>query len=195
MEAIKKKMQAMKLEKDNAMDAADVCEQKSKDANIRAEKAEEEVHELQKKMQQLESDLDVTQEKLLNASQKLEEKEKALLNAEGEVNALNRRIQSLEEDLEKSEERLVVATQKLDIASTAGNQRHSLKTVIDSSMLQIIRIISNSIRGGNLNLSSYPNDKTLGKILIIIYLQVMTPNVCVKYWKIRVCQMRLEWNL
>ena len=27
MDAIKKKMQAMKLEKDNAMDTADVCEQ------------------------------------------------------------------------------------------------------------------------------------------------------------------------
>ena len=43
MEAIKKKMQAMKLEKDNAMDRADACEQQTKDAKIRAEKAEEEV--------------------------------------------------------------------------------------------------------------------------------------------------------
>ena len=36
MEAIKKKMQAMKLEKDNAMDRADACEQQAKDANLRA---------------------------------------------------------------------------------------------------------------------------------------------------------------
>ena len=43
MEAIKKKMQNMKLEKDNAMDRADACEQQAKDANIRAEKAQEEV--------------------------------------------------------------------------------------------------------------------------------------------------------
>ena len=43
MDAIKKKMQAMKLEKDNAMDRADACEQQAKDANLRAEKAEEEV--------------------------------------------------------------------------------------------------------------------------------------------------------
>merc|ERR1712213_138331 len=94
MDAIKKKMQAMKLEKDNAMD-----------------RAEEEVRDLQKKMQQLESDLDVTQEKLMNANQRLEEKERALQNAEGEVAALNRRVASLEEDLEKSEERLLTATQ------------------------------------------------------------------------------------
>ena len=39
MDAIKKKMQAMKLEKDNAMDRADACEQQTKDAKIRAEKA------------------------------------------------------------------------------------------------------------------------------------------------------------
>merc|ERR1712001_813169 len=96
MDAIKKKMQAMKLEKDNAMDRADACEQQAKDANLRAERAEEEVRELQKKMQQLENDLDQTQEKLMNANKNLEEKEKALQNAEGEVAALNRRIQLLE---------------------------------------------------------------------------------------------------
>merc|ERR1711881_186107 len=74
MDAIKKKMQAMKLEKDNAMDRADACEQQAKDANLRAERAEEEVRELQKKMQQLENDLDQTQEKLMNANQTLKEK-------------------------------------------------------------------------------------------------------------------------
>lgn len=38
MDAIKKKMQAMKLEKDNAMDRADTLEQQNKEANNRAEK-------------------------------------------------------------------------------------------------------------------------------------------------------------
>ena len=38
MDAIKNKMQAMKLEKDNAMDRADACEQQAKDANLRAER-------------------------------------------------------------------------------------------------------------------------------------------------------------
>ena len=41
MDAIKKKMQAMKLEKDNAMDRADACEQQAKDANLRAERVSE----------------------------------------------------------------------------------------------------------------------------------------------------------
>ena len=90
MDAIKKKMQAMKVEKDNAMDRADACEQAAKDAKIRTEKAEEEVAELVKKSQQLEVDLDKTTEQLLTTTQQLEEKEKALLAAELEVNALNR---------------------------------------------------------------------------------------------------------
>merc|ERR1719225_1769908 len=55
------------------MDQADACEQKAKDANLRAEKAEEEVRDLQKKMQQLESDLDITQERLITATQKLDQ--------------------------------------------------------------------------------------------------------------------------
>ena len=33
-------MQAMKAEKDNAMDRADTCEQQARDANLRAEKVQ-----------------------------------------------------------------------------------------------------------------------------------------------------------
>lgn len=109
MDAIKKKMQAMKLEKDNAMDRAQMCEQQAKDANLRAEKvgssipwqsllvtstefsltsflfiffrqAEEEARSLQKKIQQIENDLDQTQEQLMQVNAKLEEKDKALQN-------------------------------------------------------------------------------------------------------------------
>lgn len=78
MEAIKKKMQAMKLEKDNAIDRAEIAEQKARDANLRAEKSEEEVRALQKKIQQIENELDQVQENLTQANTKLEEKEKSL---------------------------------------------------------------------------------------------------------------------
>merc|ERR1712114_125591 len=102
MDAIKKKMQAMKVEKDNACDRSDVCEEASKVAKLRAEKAEDEVAELAAKARQLETELDVTTEKLGIVSLQLEEKEKALLAAEAEMNALNRRVQGLEEDLDKA---------------------------------------------------------------------------------------------
>merc|ERR1712121_354772 len=90
MDAIKKKMQAMKVEKDNACDRSDVCEEASKVAKLRAEKAEDEVAELAAKSRQLETELDVTTEKLGIISLQLEEKEKALLAAEAEMNALKR---------------------------------------------------------------------------------------------------------
>merc|ERR1712180_23485 len=86
MEAIKKKMQAMKVEKDNACDRVDVCEEACKAARIRAAKGEDEVDELMTKSRQL-------------------EKEKQLAATELEMNALNRRVSGLEEDLEKTEEK------------------------------------------------------------------------------------------
>merc|ERR1712228_364584 len=101
MDAIKKKMQAMKVEKDNACDRCDVCEEASKVAKIRAAKAEDEVSELAAKARQLETELDLTTEKLGIVSLQLEEKEN-LSSAEAEMNALNRRVQNLEEDLEKT---------------------------------------------------------------------------------------------
>merc|ERR1712089_56169 len=97
MEAIKKKMQAMKVEKDNACDRVDVCEEACKAARLRASKGEDEVDELTAKSRQLETELDLTTEKLGIVSLQLEEKEKALAAAELEMNALNRRVSGLEE--------------------------------------------------------------------------------------------------
>merc|ERR1712241_1207724 len=130
MDAIKKKMQAMKVEKDNAMDRSDVCEQASKDAKVRAAKAEEEVAELVKKAQQLEVELDKTHEELLTTTEK--EKENSLSSAELEVNALNRRVQSLEGDLETCEDKLLLATQKLDKAATAADDSDRMRKVLES---------------------------------------------------------------
>merc|ERR1711876_99498 len=118
MDANKKKMQAMKVEKDNAMDRSDACEQAAKDAKVRAAKAEEEVADLVKK------------------SQQLKDKENALLSAELEVNALNRRVQGLEEDLEKCEDRLLIATNKLDKAATAGDDSDRMRKVLENRAIQ-----------------------------------------------------------
>ena len=106
MDAIKKKMQAMKVEKDNACDRCDVAEEASKAAKGRADKAEDEVAELVAKSRQLEVEVDMTAEKFSIVSLQLEKKEKALLAAEAEMNALSRRVSSLEEDLEITEESL-----------------------------------------------------------------------------------------
>merc|ERR1712032_1160730 len=119
MEAIKKKMQAMKVEKDNACDRVDVCEEQCKAARIRASKGEDEVDELMTKARQLETELDLTTEKLAIATLQLEEKEKLLADTELEMNALNRRVSGLEEALEITETKMVQAVSKLDKAATA----------------------------------------------------------------------------
>ncbi|VDN28367.1 unnamed protein product [Gongylonema pulchrum] len=76
MDAIKKKMQAMKIEKDNALDRADAAEEKVRQMTDKLERIEEELRDTQKKMMQTENDLDKAQEDLAVANNNLEEKEK-----------------------------------------------------------------------------------------------------------------------
>ena len=66
MEDIKKKLQAMKVERFNLCDRLDEVEQKSKEANICQEKAEEESTELTNKCRTLDIDVDRFGEKLVN---------------------------------------------------------------------------------------------------------------------------------
>merc|ERR1712061_870456 len=132
MEAIKKKMQAMKVEKDNACDRGDASEEQCKAARLRASKAEDEVDELVTKSRQLETELDLTAEKLGIATLQLEEKEKQLSATELEMAALNRRVSGLEEDLEKTEEKMVAAVAKLDKAATASDDSERAKKVFQS---------------------------------------------------------------
>merc|ERR1712037_2066 len=110
MEAIKKKMQAMKVEKDNACDRVDVCEEQCKAARIRAAKGEDEVDELMTKARQLETELDLTTEKLAIATLQLEE----------------------EEALEITETKMVQAVSKLDKAATASDDSERAKKVFQS---------------------------------------------------------------
>merc|ERR1711909_261131 len=132
MEAIKKKMQAMKVEKDNACDRVDKCEEACKAARLRASKGEDEVDELITKSRQLETELDLTNEKFSIVSLQLEEKEKMLAATELEMNALTRRVSGLEEDLEKTEEKMVAAVSKLDKAGTAADDSERAKKVFQS---------------------------------------------------------------
>merc|ERR1711923_580635 len=136
MDAIKKKMQAMKVEKDNACDRSDQSEEASKAAKLRASKAEDEVSELVAKARQLEIELDLCTEKLAIVTLQLEDKEKSLMAAEAEMNALNRRVSGLEEDLEKTEEKLTQASTKLDKAGTAADDSERAKKVFENKALE-----------------------------------------------------------
>ena len=79
MNAIKKKLQTLKIEKDLAIDRADACDQQAKEANRREERLRDQVDELRKKLTQMKSDLEVSRVQLGKSSASLECKEKAYL--------------------------------------------------------------------------------------------------------------------
>merc|ERR1712080_441628 len=122
----------MKVEKDNACDRVDACEEACKAARLRASKGEDEVDELMAKARQLETELDLTAEKFGIVSLQLEEKEKTLAATELEMNSLNRRVSGLEEDLEKTEGKMAAAVGKLDKAATACDDSERAKKVFQS---------------------------------------------------------------
>merc|ERR1711872_616782 len=125
MDAIKKKMQAMKVEKDNAMDRSDVCEQASKDAKVRAGKAEKEhalaaaeleVNALNRRVQGLEGDLETCEDKLLMASQKLDKAATAANDSDRMRKVLESRAMQDEERMAKLEEELKSARNQAEDA-------------------------------------------------------------------------------
>merc|ERR1712168_1517542 len=132
MEAIKKKMQAMKVEKDNLCDRCDEVEQKAKEAHIRQEKAEEECTELTNKARTLEIDVDKFGEKLAQQVMAQEAKEAQVMAAEAEFNRLNRRVQ----DLEITEAKYATAIQKYDKAATEADDSDRMAKVLDNRAVE-----------------------------------------------------------
>merc|ERR1711872_1197754 len=123
-------MQAMKVEKDNLCDRCDEVEQKTKEAYIRQEKAEEESTELTNKCRTLEIDVDKFGEKLSQQVFAQEAKEAQVLAADAEFNRLNRRVQELEEDLEITENKYTIAIQKYDKAATEADDSDRMAKVL-----------------------------------------------------------------
>merc|ERR1712062_937478 len=135
MEAIKKKMQAMKVEKDNACDQADVSEEKMKAARIRAQKGEDEVAELELKILELEEELRVVannlkslevaeekanqrektyKEQIKTLTAKLKQAEARAEFAEKSVLKLQKEVDRLEDELVSEQEKFKAITEELE---------------------------------------------------------------------------------
>ncbi|ROL45815.1 Tropomyosin alpha-1 chain [Anabarilius grahami] len=76
MEAIKKKMMMLKLDKENALDQAEQAETDRKAAEDRSKQHEDELIQMQKKLKGTEDELDKYSEALKDAQEKLEISEK-----------------------------------------------------------------------------------------------------------------------
>nr|CAX76349.1 Tropomyosin-2 [Schistosoma japonicum] len=76
MEHIKKKMLAMKLDKENAVDEADQLEAKLREKELEMQTKDEEAAEVVKKIQQVDTDKETAQTQLAETNTKLEETDK-----------------------------------------------------------------------------------------------------------------------
>ncbi|KYM89647.1 Tropomyosin-2 [Atta colombica] len=134
MNAIKKRLQMLKLEKDLAIDKADLCDQQAKEANRREEKLRDEVRELAKKLVQMEHDLEVSKAQLIKSNRNLEIKERVYIVTQSELAVLNRKMQQCMQNLEKSEERRLSAQVKLaQVIETAEDAKRICKVLENRS--------------------------------------------------------------
>ena len=92
MDAIKKKMVALREETDRAVAKANTSEAASTEANERAEEMEEKQRRFQKKLAEKENQYEVMVEDLVLAEIKAEEKEKLFQTAEQDIAQLERTI-------------------------------------------------------------------------------------------------------
>ena len=79
MNAIKKKLQTLKIEKDLAIDRADACDQQAKEAVRREERLRDQLEDLGKKLAQMRTDLDSSRQLLRKSNANLEHKDKVHL--------------------------------------------------------------------------------------------------------------------
>lgn len=117
MDAIRKKMQSLKVETDSYQLTTANFEAETKVKNDISDKADAEIRDLQKKITNLEGRFDESFEKLTQTSTQEEEKTKTLLDAEDDVNNLSRRLLLLEEECKRRDFELASTT--MDLCKTS----------------------------------------------------------------------------
>merc|ERR1712117_454380 len=156
MEAIKKKMQAMKVEKDNACDRVDASEEQCKAARLRASKAEDEVDELVTKSRQLETELDLTTEKLGKAATASDDSERAKKVFQSKADEDEKRITALEKELKEAREKAEAAdnhydevAKKLATCESELEKAEERADVGETKILELeeeLRVVANNLK-------------------------------------------------
>ncbi|XP_043583506.1 tropomyosin-2-like [Bombus pyrosoma] len=136
MEAIKKKIAALKQEMDAANEKVEANEAKARSENFRADKLNDDVRDLQKKLAQLERDYGITKTNLEQSTADLEQCEKSWSKAEQDRTTLTKRVQEIEATLTKKEELRLSAQLKLARATElADDAQRMCKVLEDRSRL------------------------------------------------------------
>ncbi|XP_053975715.1 tropomyosin-2-like [Hylaeus volcanicus] len=131
MEAIKKKIAALKMEMDAANEKVEANETKARSEDFRADKLFDEVRDLQKKLAQLERDYVVAKANLEQSTADLEQCEKSYSRAEQDRTTLTKRVQEIEASLTKKEELRLSAQLKLGRATELNDDAGRMCKVLE----------------------------------------------------------------
>ncbi|GAB1870029.1 Tropomyosin-2 [Camponotus japonicus] len=130
MEAIKKKIAALKLEMDAANEKVELNETKAKQENIRADRLNDDLRDLEKRLVQLERDYSITKTNLEQSTADLEQCEKSWSKAEQDRTILTKRVQEIEALLHKKEELRLSAQSKLARATELADDAQRMCNVL-----------------------------------------------------------------
>ncbi|KAF7997816.1 hypothetical protein HCN44_009214 [Aphidius gifuensis] len=131
MEAIKKKIAALKMEMDRANETVETNETKARQENLRADLIYDEVRDLTKKLTTIEHDYEVAKANLESQSAALDVCEKSFTKAEQDRTILTKRVQDIEISLTKKEELRLLAQSKLEKATELADDAKRMCKVLE----------------------------------------------------------------
>ncbi|KAM9092091.1 tropomyosin-like [Megaptera novaeangliae] len=134
MDAIKK-LQMLKLDKENAVDCAEQAEANKKQAEDRSRRLEEERQALQKKLRGTEGEVEEYSQSVKDAQEKLEQAKRAT-DARADVASLSRCTQLVEEEVDQVQGHLATALQKLEEADKAADESERGMKVMENRAMK-----------------------------------------------------------
>ena len=135
MDAIRKKMKALKDETDGLYAVIKKFEDQTKESNALADQADCDIRDYGKKVHGFEIEFDETTDKLNKATETYEEKDKLHKEVEGDIAALTRRIMLMEEEAKKSETTLANTVTKLAITSKSADEVLKKVKIVESKCM------------------------------------------------------------
>merc|ERR1712119_178246 len=148
MDAIRKKMKALKDETDGLYAIIKKFEDQTAESNSLANQADCDIRDYGKKVHGFEIEFDETTDKLNKANESYEEKDKSHKEVEADIAALTRRIMLMEEEAKKSETTLANTVTKLAITSKEADE-----------VLKKVKVVESKCMNNEVSIEEY--DKTL----------------------------------
>jgi len=132
IESIKRQLQNMKTQKEDAFDRAEKADVKLAELLDRRSKQQEEKSGTLKRIAQLDQIIVEINSDLTAANEKLERASKFATNAEKEVMDLQKKIQTKEEEIDKTDEKLKATTENYNVTSHQGEDSERTRKTLEA---------------------------------------------------------------